>query len=153
MADFRNWGLTRGTLESHDDSAGQQLIDARGLSGESFTKIYRPMQFGFTSNPPKGSDLALFRMGSSERILAMGVEHPDKRPKNLPDGVTAIYGADGEIASLVQRKFRVKAAEGHAVVVGNVFFRVTPLGVECNVPITAPNFITGSPPPDPSDEV
>ena len=152
MAD--NWGVTRGTLvRIEDDGKGQQRIVARGVKGEEFTGIYRAQTFGFTSSPPVGADLMLRRMGSSERIIADSVEAPGKRPVSKPEEYVAIYGGDGEVASLVQRKYRVKTDDKQVFVVGDKYFRITALGIFTNLPITAPVFTPGTPPKVADDEV
>jgi phage gp45-like len=148
-----NWTITRATLEESDDAKGQQMLRARGHAGETFSNIVRAQSYGITSNAPAGSDALMLRLGSSERIMMLGVEDPGKRPKGMPPGVSAIYGPDGEIASLVERSYRVKTMDRAVIKVGNALFRITPTGIACNVPITAPSFAVGTPPLLPTDEV
>lgn len=90
--------LRRGTLEKIDDSGSQQIIKRlRGLASERPEDVYRPQWHGFSSHPPAESEgLFLALGGRSDRIVALGFEHKDKRPKNLQEGGVALYDADGK---------------------------------------------------------
>lgn len=100
--------LRRATILGVDDGGTQQLVHMRGLAGEEFTKVYRAQPHGLSSVPPKESEALLLTLGGrSDRAVMIGGEHRDRRPKGLPAGAVAIYGADGEIVSLVQRAVRV----------------------------------------------
>lgn len=98
--------LRRATLERLDDSGTQQIIKKmRGLASESPEDIFRAQTHGFSSHPPKGSEGLLLALGGrSDRMVALGFEHKDKRPKSLDEGGSALYDADGKIIKLVKEK-------------------------------------------------
>lgn len=100
--------LRRATVLDVDDSGSQQLVHMRGLKGEEFTKVHRLQPHGLTAVPPKDAEAFLLALGGrSDRVVMLGGEHKDRRPTGLPPGATALYGADGELVSLVQRAVRV----------------------------------------------
>lgn len=100
--------LRRATILEVDDAGSQQTVRMRGLKGEEFTKVYRAQPHGFTSVPPADSEAFLMALGGrSDRVVMIGGEHKDKRPVGLAAGATALYGADGELVSLVQKTVRV----------------------------------------------
>lgn len=49
----------------------------------------------------------LQQSGSSERVYALGFEHPDHRPTGLAGGGTRIYDASGQVISIVERTIRI----------------------------------------------
>jgi phage gp45-like len=91
--------ITRAKLTAVDDSGEHQLLDFEGYAGESFTKVARAQPHGDSSNPPAGSIGHILRMGSSDRLLALGFETPG-RPLNLPSGAKVIYDSGGNIVRL-----------------------------------------------------
>lgn len=134
-------------IDGVDNSkADFQRLSGRGHQGHEFTDVHRVQPFGFSSTPPKGSHgVGLPREGRhSNGIFLLGGEHPDFRPKDLPDGATALYGANGELVSIVQGAVRQVAPNGATIVVGGVIFKIKDGKVSANVPIYAPDFIIGT---------
>lgn len=95
--------ITRGRIVSVDDSGETQTLTAEGYAGERFSEVQRPQAHGFSSHPPEGATGTFLRMGSSDRLMALGYETPS-RPRNLPPGVPALYNADGTIWKLLPNK-------------------------------------------------
>lgn len=97
------------------DTGGVQLIGGRGLNGERFTDEFRLTRLqghGLTTVPQKGSiGLAVFPNGDRQRGYVIGLESTGLRQKSKPDGATVLYGASGEIVSLIQNKIRIVAAD------------------------------------------
>ncbi len=91
--------ITRAKLISVDDSGKHQLLDFEGYAGESFTKVARAQPHGVSSHPPAGAIGHILRMGSSDRLFAIGFETPG-RPRDLPAGAQAIYDDGGNIIRL-----------------------------------------------------
>ena len=90
--------LRRGTLLETDDTDTQQVLKARGLASEQFSDVYRPQQHGLSSHAPAGSEgLFLALGGRSDRIVGLGFEHKDHRPRNLPEGNTVLYDHAGNV--------------------------------------------------------
>ena len=93
-----------------EEKGGQQFVSGRGAYGDGWTRIYRPEPHGFASSPIKGGKgLILPMRGNPDFAVALGGEHPDKRPSDLPGGGTAIYDSSGNIISLVGTKVRLVA--------------------------------------------
>jgi phage gp45-like len=95
--------ITRGTLISVDDSGDWQKTSVRGFKGEEFSEVLRAQSHGVSSNPPAGSVGNFMRLGSSDRLFALGFETPG-RPRDLPPGVVALYNADGNVMKLLPAK-------------------------------------------------
>jgi phage gp45-like len=93
-----------------DDSGEIQLIDADGLADEKFTKIMRVYPHGFSSHAPKDSHMLGVGLGGRrDMLVALGGEHPQKRPRNIGEGNTAIYNADGTINKLIGKDWTLDA--------------------------------------------
>lgn len=109
---MRDWQMAIGSVIGVDDGTGaHQRVDVSGLAGERFTKVIRSQPFGFSSVPPAGSRGLLLLGGANREVAALiGAEHGDHRPTGMVAGATAIYGAQGEIISLVGTEIRIKAA-------------------------------------------
>jgi phage gp45-like len=111
--------LRRGTSLDVDDSGTQQIIkNLRGLASEQFQDVYRPQPHGFSSNPPTGSEGIFLSLGGrSDRLLALGFEHKDKRPKNLPAGASVLYDAQGNVVRMMMANgIQIDASAGKVYV-------------------------------------
>lgn len=84
-----------------DDSGEFQRMTGDGYDSEQFKLAHRVQPFGLTSHPPKGSHgLAVLANGRPDQTVLLGVEHPDYRPKNTPEGATKLYDKDGTFVYL-----------------------------------------------------
>lgn len=112
--------LRRATIEKIDDSGTQQVLKrVRGLKAEVFEDVYRAQQHGLSSHAPAGSEgLFLALSGRSDRIVALGFEHKDHRPKDLPEGATALYDASGKVLKFLPEETAWDAG-GKKVVITN----------------------------------
>jgi phage gp45-like len=91
-----------------DDSKSQQRIDITGLKNEAPKKIWRPQDFGYSSNPPKDSDGIIDQMGSrSDRTVYRDAGHEKYRPKNTPEGGTVLFNHTGDIIRVFKDKLDV----------------------------------------------
>jgi phage gp45-like len=88
--------FTRGEIVSIDDSARGQTMTVRGYRGETFTKVLRDQPHGFSSVPPIGATGWFERIGSSDRLRAIGFDS-DKRPVASPDGSAVLYDSSGNV--------------------------------------------------------
>lgn len=95
--------ITTGRVKLVDDSGGNQTIEVEGYKGERFTDVLRAQPHGFSSRPPVDAVGHFLRLGSSDRLVALGFE-TQGRPKDLPAGVTALYNADGTVWKLLAGK-------------------------------------------------
>lgn len=97
--------LRRARVLKVDDSGSQQKLNLAGLKNEKPEEIVRILDHGFSSNPPaEGEGVTIHLGGRSDRMLFIGSEHKDKRPRNLPSGAVALYDADGKIIKLEKDK-------------------------------------------------
>jgi len=81
-----------------DDSKSQQRVDISGLKGEKPKKIWRPQDYGFSSNPPKDSDGIIEQLGSrSDRSVYRDAGHEKYRPKRTPPGGSVLFNDKGDI--------------------------------------------------------
>lgn len=91
--------LFRLELQKIDDSGEIQTADVLGHAAEMFDAAIRPQFHGLSSNPPVGSHgVGLRARGESELPIVLGLEHHDKRPKNLSPGQTVIYDDKGNVS-------------------------------------------------------
>lgn len=95
--------VTRGRIVSVDDSGEGQRIKVKGFAGEEFSEVLRAQSHGVSSNPPPGAVGNFLRLGSSDRLVALGFETPG-RPRDLPIGSTVLYNADGTVWKLLPAK-------------------------------------------------
>jgi phage baseplate assembly protein V len=91
--------IRRGTVQKTDDSGTQQILKKMtGLKTEQFEDVYRPQMHGISSHAPSGSEgLFLALGGRSDRLIALGFEHKDYRPKDTPEGGTILYNHTGDV--------------------------------------------------------
>lgn len=83
------------------DSDGIQVVQLSALAEESLDKIPRIQDFGFSSNPPVGSEAIILSLGGSrENVVAIKVDNRDVRIKNLASGETVIFTDDGTFLHL-----------------------------------------------------
>jgi len=93
--------LSRGVIESVNDANGIQVVKLSLLAGENKDKVERFQNFGFTSNPPAGSEAAIiFVSGNREHGIVVACDDRTKRKKSLAPGEAAIYTSDGTFVHL-----------------------------------------------------
>lgn len=98
----------RSRIVKVDDSQTQQRVDVKGLKNEEPKKIWRPQDFGFSSNPPPDCDGVMIQMGSrSDRTLYMDGGHEKYRPKNTPQGGSVLFNHTGDIIRVFKDKLDV----------------------------------------------
>lgn len=87
----------RGRVTYVDDSGPVQKVQVR-LSGlETSDGRLRMMEFGFTSNPPDGTDvLALHISGDRSAGTVFATNHQQSRPTGLAPGESKLYSQDGK---------------------------------------------------------
>lgn len=128
--------LRRVALASVDDTGAEQTIAGTGLRRDAPTGVTRVQTHGLSSHPPAGATGLLAALGGrSDRLFALGLEHPDHRPRNLPEGGTALYDSGGNIIRLIgdQAVFAFDA-HGWSVTAGSVNVAVSAGHVVVNVP-------------------
>jgi phage gp45-like len=81
-----------------DDSGDVQKVSGQGLPGESFSNVLRAGHFGHAAHAPKGSHgPGISPLGFADKAIVLGLEHPASRPKNIPEGASVLYDANGNM--------------------------------------------------------
>lgn len=120
--------IARGLIESVKDDGGVQLLKVSLLKDEVRDNIERIQQFGFTSNPPSGSEaVAVFVGGNREHGFVVACDHRPSRKKGIQPGECAIYTDDGTFIILkkngqveIKTATKVKIDVPNAEFTGNV---------------------------------
>lgn len=86
--------ITRGKIRAVTDSARGQTLDVEGFTGERFSKVLRGQPHGFSSHPPVDAVGHFLRLGSSDRLVALGFES-GARPVDSPPGTAVLYDDKG----------------------------------------------------------
>ena len=121
---------TRVSLTQTDDTGPQQLVAMTGLDGQQIGEAVRSQHFGFTSHAPAGAEgLALMLGGGADRVHALGLEHPQYRPRNLPEGSSRQYDAFGNYVDLSNGAITIVHASKIVLQVGGVSFTLTSSGI------------------------
>lgn len=94
--------LFRVELGETDDKGALQTAKATGYDGEELVGAHAIRQHGLASHAPKGSH-GFGLAGSGERSLValIGLEHQDKRPRDLAEGNTVLYDAKGNATRML----------------------------------------------------
>lgn len=134
----------RGKVARVQAGGGVQKIQVEGLDGETVQDLEHAENFGFTSNPPAGSDCVVVPLGGkTSHGIIVTTTNGAYRITGLSDGETAVYNSDG--AKMVLKKGRVieidcdklniKAPNG---------VNITSEKVECSAVLTAQGQINGN---------
>ncbi|WP_186216068.1 phage baseplate assembly protein V [Burkholderia gladioli] len=109
----------RGRITLVDDSGPVQLVQLRMNDLEIPSGRFRVPEFGFSSNPPIGSDaLALHVAGDRSAGAVVGTNHQQSRPRDLAPGESILYSQDGKSVYLKDGIIVVEA-KGQDVVVND----------------------------------
>jgi phage baseplate assembly protein V len=103
-----------------DDSGSVQIVQVQMSGLEVADERYRVPEFGFTSNPPIGSDvLALHVAGDRTAGAVVATNHQPSRPTGLQPGETMLYSQDGKHVYITSSGGIVVEAKGQDVAVNN----------------------------------
>lgn len=109
----------RGRVTLVDDTGPVQMVQLRMNGIERPSSRYRVPEFGFSSNPPDGSDaLALHVAGDRSAGAVIGTNHQPSRPRGLAPGESILYSEDGKSVYLKNGSIVVEA-KGQDVVVND----------------------------------
>ncbi len=108
----------RGRVTYVDDSGPVQEMQVRMSGLVTADSRLRVAEFGFTSNPPLGSDvLALHVAGDPAMGAIVATNHQASRPTGLVAGESMLYSEDGKQVYLTASGGIVVTAKGQDVVV------------------------------------
>ena len=106
-----------------DDSGPLQQMQVESLGHSVYDNVEKFGQFGFTSNPPLGSDAIIIERCGKHIIL--GVGDRKYRIKNLESGDTAIYDIRGQIVKLNADGITINDAFGNSVITNDSGINIT----------------------------
>lgn len=109
----------RGRITLVDDSGPVQIVQLRMNGLEVPAGRFRVPEFGFSSNPPIGSDaVAAHVAGDRSAGVVVGTNHQQSRPRGLSPGESILYSQDGKSVYLKDGAI-VLEAKGQDVVVND----------------------------------
>lgn len=83
-------------IKAVNDGAPIQELRISALAGEAMDRVARMQEFGFSSNPPAGSEGIILALGANrENLVMIATENRNVRIKNLASGEMVIYTDDG----------------------------------------------------------
>ena len=129
-----NLMVSRAVISAIKDSKNTQFLQVSALSDEVLDDVERFSEFGFSSNPPSGTEAVLLSVGGNrEHSIIVATNHRASRFKNLASGESVLYTNDGthihlkkggEIEIKTSTKVFVDAPDveftGNALVKGNL---------------------------------
>lgn len=88
--------FARAVVEESDDTTPIQTLQLSVMEDEVRDGVERFQDYGFTSNPPDDAEVIVgFIAGNRSQGIALKVDDPATRLKNLEKGEVAMYTADG----------------------------------------------------------
>lgn len=146
----------RGRVTFVDDSGSVQQMQVRMSGLVTADNRLRVPEFGFTSNPPIGSDALVLHVAGDQSVGAVvATNHQPSRPTGLKAGESMLYSQDGKQIYLTASGGIVVTAQGQDIVVnqarnvtvncsgdftvncGGKFNVVAPGGANFQVPLVA----------------
>ncbi len=94
----------RATVTLVIDSGKVQQIQVKSDDDDDVLDVEMLLPYGFSSNPPKGSDVVLVQPdGDAELSVAVSAQHGDHRPRDLEEGEACLHALDGEILVFISK--------------------------------------------------
>jgi phage baseplate assembly protein V len=107
----------RASVSKVDDTGPQQLLELKGLQGQTIGEAVRIQHFGMTSNPPADAEGVVLSMGGGhDRALAVGIEDPKTRPTGLATGEATLYDANKNRINLKSDRIAVDPSSTSRIV-------------------------------------
>ncbi|STZ76343.1 putative baseplate assembly protein V [Bergeriella denitrificans] len=86
----------RGKITLVVSSEPVQRVQLSGLADETLQDLEHLQEYGFTSNPPEGTEAVVIPLGgNTSHGVVVATQHGSFRIKNLSPGETAVYNSDG----------------------------------------------------------
>lgn len=134
----------RGILNRVNANGGIQSAQISGLADETIQDIEHFQQFGFTSNPPAGTEAIILPLGgNSTHGIVIATENASYRVKSLASGEVAIYCQSG--ASITLKNGKVIDIECDQLNINApAGVNITAPNVQCSAQMTAAGQINGN---------
>jgi phage baseplate assembly protein V len=111
--------VARGRVTATDDSKSVQILQISLNANELRDNIARISEYGFTSNPPAGTDVVVvFIGGDRSNGAVIGTNNQAARMKNLASGEVAIHDNQGKYIYISQSGIVIEA-NSHPVTVND----------------------------------
>ena len=121
--------VSRGLLKDYDAGGPQHLAGISGYSGEIIPDTVRMQQFGQSSSPPVGSHVLFMRLGaSSDKVMLIGIDHPNYGPRDLASGEHCVFDAHQHSVELRADGLLIKAPDKIVFSVGDISLRIDKTG-------------------------
>lgn len=93
--------ITKTILVSLNDSGAIQKMVLEGFKYDRRSNVDRYQEFGFSSNPPAGSEVIMLSLGGSRsHNIGIASENRDVRPTGLEEGESILYNAFGDYVKI-----------------------------------------------------
>ncbi len=133
--------VSRGTISKVDDTKLAQEVQVRLLAGEIRSIVERLQAYGFTSNPPLGTEtVVVFPGGAREHGIAVGDVCRGERKTGLASGAVSVYVEGGTTFLLLEPAAEKATLQGDEVVLSG--FDSIVLGVGSSSITITPTTIT-----------
>jgi phage gp45-like len=100
--------IGRAIIQAVNDTNNLQTVKITLLKDEVKSGVERIQEYGFTSNPPKGSEAILIApQGSRAQGVIIATDSGQYRVKPLPEGGAALYDKKGNYIKLINDKIEV----------------------------------------------
>lgn len=132
----------RGKLTRNNSGQPIQLAQVAGLADELLQNVELMQHYGFTSNPPVGSECVVLPMGGrTGHGIVIATEHGTYRIKNLKPGEVALCSDEGD--SIILKRGRVmevttQTLNVNAATVVNIASPTVNINAQTAVNITSP---------------
>lgn len=109
--------IGRALIKAVNDAAEIQELQVKSFTDGD--RVQRFQEFGFTSNPPDGTEAIMVALGGNQdNPVIIATEHRSFRKKNLAQGESAIYNKDGSYILLKSGgKIQIFTSEGEDLIV------------------------------------
>ena len=95
--------IGRGILLAVNDGKDIQQIQGSFFAGETKDQVESFNNYGFTSNPPSGTECIMVSVGGNrEHGVIIATENRSLRLKGLPSGASAQYNNNGKYIKLIE---------------------------------------------------
>lgn len=134
----------RGVLNRINSSNPIQTAQVAGLADETLQDVEHIQQFGFTSNPPAGTEAIIIPLGgTSTHGIIVATENGNYRIKSLASGEVAVYNQSG--ASITLKNGKIIDIECDTLNINAITsVNITTPAVNCSQELTANGQINGN---------
>ena len=133
--------VTRGIIESTNDSQPMQLLRVQGLADSTLEDAENVQPYGLSARPKTGGEcLVLALQGNLEDVVVVQAAGSSKRPRNLAEGEVVLWGDAGAYAKCNSAgELELNGDTDHAVAYAKLAAEFNELNAKFNALVTAFN--------------